>query len=192
MKEIILRHLEESVRLKSEFIRRHAGQMEDAAQMMAMVLADGGKVMIFGNGGSAADAQHIAAELVNRFQVDRAPLAAIALTTDTSIITAISNDFDFADIFARQIRALGRKGDLAWGISTSGNSPNVMTGLQQARQMGLKTLGLAGEAAGKMTGHCDMCLCVSGGTPPRIQETHITVAHILCDLVDRILFPEKF
>lgn len=192
MRDIILQHLEASVSLTSGFIIDHAVRIEDTAKLLAETLNSGAKVLIFGNGGSAADAQHIAAELVNRFQVDRTPLAAVALTTDTSIITAVANDFDFKEIFAKQVRAIGRENDLAWGISTSGNSINVIRGLKQARQQGLKTLGLTGGSGGGMAAHCDIALCVAGGTTPRIQEVHITVAHILCDLVDRILFPEKF
>jgi D-sedoheptulose 7-phosphate isomerase len=149
-------------------------------------------VFIFGNGGSAADAQHLAAEFVNRFQVERPPLAALALTTDTSIITAVANDYDFSEVFAKQLAALGRPGDLAWGISTSGGSPNVLRGLQTARELGLKTLAFCGRDGGEMAPLADIVLIVRSHNTPRVQEVHITIGHVLCDLVDYQLYPEKF
>jgi D-sedoheptulose 7-phosphate isomerase len=159
---------------------------------LAGVFKNGGKALLFGNGGSAADAQHLAAEFVNRFQVERPPLAALALTTDTSILTAVANDYDFLQVFARQVRALGRPGDLAWGISTSGNSPNVAAGLQAARELGLKTLALSGRDGGPVAAAAELALIVPSRNTPRVQEVHITVGHVLCDLVDFILYPEKF
>jgi D-sedoheptulose 7-phosphate isomerase len=184
--------LAESVRLKTLFMEAQGEQVVAAARMLAQVLAAGGKVLIFGNGGSAADAQHLAAEFVNRFQIERPPLAAVALTTDTSILTSIGNDFDFNEVFAKQVRALGRGGDLAWGISTSGESANVVQGLKQARERGLKTLALSGRDGGPVAAQADLALVVPSRDTPRIQEVHITVGHILCDLVDYLLFPEKF
>ncbi|MGA8140669.1 MAG: SIS domain-containing protein, partial [Desulfobaccales bacterium] len=132
----------ESSRLKQEFAAEQGETVVAAARRLAEVLRTGGKLLLFGNGGSAADAQHLAAEFVNRFQVERPPLAALALTTDTSILTAVANDYDFLQIFAKQVQALGRPGDLAWGFSTSGNSPNVVAGLKKARELGLSTLAL--------------------------------------------------
>ena len=192
MQKTVLHILEESIRAKTDFIRSHVDAIVSCAECLAACLTAGHKILIFGNGGSAADAQHIAAEFVNRFEIERRPLAAIALTTDTSILTSIGNDYCFEDIFAKQIAALGQAGDIAWGISTSGNSPNVVTALSTARRQGLSTLGLAGGTGGKMAALCDRILVVNSRSTARIQETHITVGHILCSLVDRILFPDQF
>ncbi len=182
----------ESIRLKSQFVAEQAEDLVAAARMLAQVFKKGGKVLIFGNGGSAADAQHLAAEFVNRFEIERPPLAALALTTDTSILTAVANDYDFREVFAKQVRALGRPGDAALGISTSGKSPNVVAGLKAARELGLKTLALSGGDGGPVAASADLALVVPSRQTPRIQEVHITVGHVLCDLVDYILFPEKF
>lgn len=178
--------------LKDRFFAEQAEQVIAAARLLAETLKGGGKVLLFGNGGSAADAQHLAAELVNRFQVERPPLAAVALTTDTSILTSIANDYDFTEVFAKQVRALGRAGDVALGISTSGRSQNVVQGLQAARELGLKTLALSGGDGGPVAEIADLALVVPSRNTPRIQEVHITIGHILCDLVDYLLFPEKF
>jgi D-sedoheptulose 7-phosphate isomerase len=182
----------EACRLKNQFVAEHGGAVVAAARMLAESLHAGGKVLLFGNGGSAADAQHLAAEFVNRFQVERHPLAAIALTTDTSILTAIANDYDFLEVFAKQVRALGRPGDVAVGISTSGSSGNVVRGLAEARRLGLKTLALSGREGGSVAAQADVALTVRSRNTPRIQEVHITIGHVLCDLVDFLLFPEKF
>jgi D-sedoheptulose 7-phosphate isomerase len=182
----------EACRLKNQFVAEHGGAVVAAARMLAECLHAGGKVMLFGNGGSAADAQHLAAEFVNRFQVERPPLAAIALTTDTSILTAIANDYDFLEVFAKQVQALGRPGDVAVGISTSGASGNVVRGLAEARRLGLKTLALSGREGGAVAAQVDVALTVRSRNTPRIQEVHITIGHVLCDLVDFLLFPEKF
>jgi D-sedoheptulose 7-phosphate isomerase len=182
----------DSISLKQKFFETQAREVINAARMLAEVFQAGGKVLLFGNGGSAADAQHLAAEFVNRFQIERPPLAALALTTDTSILSAVANDYDFLEVFAKQVRAVGRPGDLAWGISTSGNSPNVVAGLNAAREMGLKTLALSGREGGPVAGAADLALVVPSRNTPRIQEVHITIGHILCDLVDFLLFPEKF
>jgi D-sedoheptulose 7-phosphate isomerase len=184
--------VEESCRLKSQFLAEQGEVVVAAARLLAEVFEAGGKVLLFGNGGSAADAQHLAAEFVNRFQVERPPLAALALSTDTSILTAIANDYDFLEVFAKQVRALGRPGDLAWGLSTSGESPNVVRGLAAARQLGLKTLALSGRDGGPVVAQADLALIVPSRETPRIQEVHITIGHVLCDLVDYLLFPEKF
>ncbi len=182
----------ESVSLKQRFAAEAGELVVAAARRLAEVLENGGKILLFGNGGSAADAQHLAAELVNRFQVERPPLAAAALTTDTSILTAVANDDDFREIFAKQVRALGRPGDLAIGLSTSGNSPNVVAGLKAARGLGLATLALSGREGGPVAAAADLALVVPSRNTPRIQEVHITIGHVLCDLVDFILYPEKF
>lgn len=192
MKDIILRALEESIRVKERFIKEKTDALLTAAQRLATCFAADHKVLIFGNGGSAADAQHIAAEFVNRFTVERRPLPALALTTDTSILTSISNDYSFDQVFSKQIKALGRKDDIAFGISTSGNSKNVILAVETARDMGLYTVGLTGFGGGELARCCDLALVVDSQATPRIQETHITVGHILCELVDRILFPESF
>ncbi len=182
----------DSIALKRRVLEEQGRLVTAAAELLAQVFKNGGRVFIFGNGGSAADAQHLAAEFVNRFQVERPPLAALALTTDTSILTAVGNDYDFQEIFSKQVRALGRPGDLAWGISTSGNSPNVVAGLATARELGLKTLALSGRDGGPVAAAAEMALTVPSRNTPRIQEVHITLGHVLCDLVDYLLFPEKF
>ena len=182
----------DSISLKQQFVAAQGDAVAAAAQMLAGVFQAGGKVFLFGNGGSAADAQHLAAEFVNRFQVERPPLAALALTTDTSILTAVANDYDFLQVFAKQVRALGRPGDLALGLSTSGNSPNVVEGLKAARELGLKTMALSGRDGGPVAQAAELALIVPSRNTPRIQEVHITIGHVLCDLVDFLLYPEKF
>jgi D-sedoheptulose 7-phosphate isomerase len=189
MKQIITQILNDSLKVKQESIETQVLKLEQCAQTMAECLASGHKILIFGNGGSAADAQHLAAEFVNRFQIERPPLAAIALSTDTSIITSIGNDYDYNEIFSKQIKAIGKKHDIAWGISTSGNSANVVDALSVAREMALTTIGMTGEGGGKTAAYSDILLPVHSCITARIQETHITMGHILCDLVDRILFP---
>lgn len=191
MKDIVLRTLNDSLAVKKASITHSLDTLVQTAQTMAECLTSGHKILIFGNGGSAADAQHIAAEFVNRFQVERPPLAVLALTTDSSILTSIGNDYHFDDIFIKQIAALGQPGDLAWGISTSGNSKNVVKALEHAREKGLITLGMCGQG-GKIPLLCDRVLPVDSTVTARIQECHITMGHILCDLVDRILFPMAF
>ncbi len=184
--------VDESIGLKKRFVAAQGEAVVAAAQMLAEVFKAGGKVLLFGNGGSAADAQHLAAEFVNRFQVERPPLSALALTTDTSILTAVANDYDFIQVFAKQVRALGRPGDLALGLSTSGNSPNVVEGLKAARELGLKTLALSGRDGGPVAQAAELALIVPSRNTARIQEVHITIGHVLCDLVDLLLYPEKF
>lgn len=192
MKEVIQKTVQESIQVKERFFKDKVDLVLGAAQQIAGCFVSGHKVLIFGNGGSAADAQHIAAEFVNRFQVERKPLPAIALTTDTSVLTSISNDYAFDEVFSKQLRALGKPGDVAWGISTSGNSKNVILAMDAAHEIGLFTLGLTGCGGGAMADKYDLNLSVESDRTPYIQETHITVGHILCDLVDRILFPESF
>ena len=190
MKNEILGILDESIAVKDRSVKNNMGVLVRAAETMAGCVTAGHKILIFGNGGSAADAQHIAAEFVNRFRIERPPLAAIALTTDTSVITSIGNDYSFDDIFEKQVAAFGNEGDIAWGISTSGNSKNVVKAMETARIKGLITLGMCGRG-GKIEGLSDMLLTVDSEVTARIQETHIVYGHILCHLVDRILFPGK-
>ncbi len=192
MKDIVLKAFEESNRVKERFVKENVDALLTTAQHLATCFAAGHKLLIFGNGGSAADAQHIAAEFVNRFTVERKPLSALALSTDTSILTSISNDYSFDEVFSKQIKALGRKDDIALGISTSGESKNVLVAVETARDMGLYTVGLTGCGGGELARRCDLALIVDSRTTPRIQETHITAGHVLCELVDRILFPESF
>ncbi len=162
-------------------------ELRKATELVSERLRSGGCLIVFGNGGSAAQAQHIASELVGRFQHDRQPLAAVALTTDTSALTSIGNDYGFEEIFARQIRALGRPDDVALAISTSGESPNVLRALDAAREKNLRTIGLTGRSGGKMRERVDLCLCVPSDSTPRIQEAHLVISHILCHLVETSL-----
>ena len=178
-----------SIAAKQRFLREHLDTLAAVIRLVAAALRAGNKLLWFGNGGSAADAQHIAAEFVNRFVMDRPPLPAIALTTDTSVLTSIANDFGYNDVFAKQIRALGRPGDVAFAISTSGNSPNVVRAVQTCRRMGIHTVGLTGGDGGKLANLVEHHLCVRATTATeRIQETHILIGHAICDLVDRLLF----
>lgn len=162
--------------------------LKDSAAKCADTLRSGGKVLTAGNGGSAADAQHIAGELVSRFHFDRPPTAGIALTTDSSVLTAIGNDYGYEQLFARQVAALGRRDDVFIAISTSGNSPNILTALKQARQLGVYCIGLSGQGGGKMKPLCDALLCVPSDETPRIQEAHGLIAHILCAQIEALLF----
>jgi D-sedoheptulose 7-phosphate isomerase len=182
----------EANQLKNRLVTEQAEQVAAVARLLAGTLQEGGKILLFGNGGSAADAQHLAAEFVNRFRIERPPLAALALTTDTSILTSIANDYDFLEVFVKQVRALGRPGDVALGLSTSGNSANVVKALEVARQLGLKTLALSGGEGGPVAAAAELAIVVPSGSTPRIQEVHITIGHVLCDLVDFLLFPDKF
>ena len=181
---------QESIDTKRAFFDSQADTVARAAEILIAAIQAGGKVLIFGNGGSAADAQHIAAELVNRLNYDRPPIAAIALTTDTSILTSVGNDSTFDELFERQLRALGRAGDVALAISTSGNSPNVLRAVEAARELGIKTIGLAGRNGGRLVGAVDLALVVATESTQRIQETHITIGHILCELIEEALFSE--
>ena len=162
--------------------------IERAIELLVASFGAGGKLLVFGNGGSSADAQHIAAELVGRFARERAALPAIALTSNDAILTAWSNDHAFEGVFARQIEALGRKGDVAWGISTSGNSPNVVAALACARERGLSTVGLTGKGGGELARHCDVLLAVPQSDTPRVQELHVVTYHAICAAVEARLF----
>ncbi len=186
--DIILNHATEGAKLREQFFTKHAANIASIALHMAFTLAKGNKILFCGNGGSAADCQHLAAEFVNRFIIDRPPLPAIALTTDSSILTAISNDFSFDVVFSKQVQALGNKGDMLVAISTSGNSKNIILALDAAQQRGLTTLGLTGNGGGKMAPLCDMHLDVLDSRTPLIQEIHIAIGHLLCGLTDYYLF----
>jgi len=190
MQDLIIERFKESADLKTSFAQKNCEKIIEVVHLIAESLKSGNKIMLFGNGGSAADAQHIAAEFVNRLQKskrDRPPLAALALTTDTSILTSISNDSDFSNVYSRQIRALGRKGDIAWGISTSGNSPNMIKAIKVAHDIGIKTLGLTGKGGGEMGTLVDYHLNVESNDVPRIQEVQIALSHIICELVEQEL-----
>jgi len=187
-RQALLSVVDESVSLKRSFFEEHAESVLDAGRLLADVLRDGNKLLVFGNGGSAADAQHFAAELVNRFVDDRPALAAVALTTDTSILTSVANDSHYDEIFSRQIEALGAKGDVAIAISTSGNSPNVSRAVAAAREKGMKTLGLTGGDGGKLAGMVDLCLTVPHQDTARIQEVHAVLIHVFCQTIEDELF----
>lgn len=184
----ISRHAEDGVELRRRFFAENAPLVAQTALAMAVTLARGNKLLLCGNGGSAADAQHLAAEFVNRFMMDRPPLPAIALTTDSSILTSVGNDFSFHQVFSKQVEALGRPGDMLIAISTSGNSANILNALNAARERSVVTLGLAGGTGGKMAPLCDRLIAVAGKNTALIQEVHITVGHLLCALTDYYLF----
>ncbi|KAA0892170.1 D-sedoheptulose 7-phosphate isomerase [Oryzomonas rubra] len=168
--------------------RDMAPLIAETADLLVHTLKNGGKLLVMGNGGSAADAQHFAAEIVGRFKLERRALPAVALSTDTSILTAIGNDYGFEAIFSRQVEALAAAGDVVVGISTSGNSPNVLKAFQVARERGCRTVGLLGRDGGSIKAASDVALVVPSDDTPRIQEGHITIIHIVCDLVERSLF----
>ncbi len=189
MKEAIVKAFEESVQTKKAFLKHNMETLLAAIEAIAEAFLRGNKLLIFGNGGSAADAQHIAAEFVNRFRIDRPPLPALALTTDTSAITSIANDFDYKEIFAKQIKALGKEGDVALAISTSGNAANVLAAIEVCKKMKIATVGLTGGDAGKMARKVDYLLSATEGkNTARIQETHILVGHVICEMIDLRLF----
>jgi D-sedoheptulose 7-phosphate isomerase len=177
----------DSVALKQRFFEANAGLLVAAGRRIAECLRGGGKVLAFGNGGSAADAQHLAAELVGRFLRDRAALSAIALTTDSSVTTAIANDMGYDAVFRRQVEAHGRPGDVAVGITTSGRSPNVVQALQLARERGLVTMGLTGGGGGRLAGAVDYLIDVPHAETARIQEVHLMVVHVLCQIVEEAM-----
>lgn len=184
-----IRHaIQESIDVKVKLLDQQLSIIARLAELLVNTFRTDGKVVLFGNGGSAADAQHVAAELVNRFRMDRDALPAIALTTDTSILTSVGNDAAFDQVFARQVQALVQKGDVAVGISTSGKSPNVLNGIVAAREKGAITLGFTGLNGGKLKDLVDICFCAPSESTPRIQEIHITVWHAICEVVEQELF----
>jgi D-sedoheptulose 7-phosphate isomerase len=189
MKEII-KQIKESLKVKRLILddKEIQRSIKAAAKICSRSFKKGNKIIFAGNGGSAADAQHLAGELVNRFSFDRPGLSAIAITTDTSILTSISNDYGFDKLFARQVEAIGKEGDVLISLSTSGNSINILEGIKEAKKAGIITIGLTGKSGNKMNKLCDLMLNVPSRETPRIQEAHILVGHIICSLVEETLF----
>src|SRR6188768_3394813 len=184
MRDFVLQAFNDSATVKQQFVREHADQIVEVAKLIVRTFREGHKVLLFGNGGSATDAAHLAAEFVGRYQRERMPLPAIALATDIAAITCIANDYGFEELFARQVRAHGRKGEIAIGISTSGSSPNVLKGVEAARDSGLITIAWTGANGGKLAGLVDYPFIVPSTVTSRIQESHITLGHVLCELVE--------
>lgn len=191
MQEKINQHINRHIEVFQQVVHPMASDVERCAQRMCQALRDGNKILVMGNGGSAADAQHFAAELVGRFLKNRAALPAIALTTDSSILTAVANDFGYDQVFSRQVEALAQAGDVVMGISTSGHSANVLQALAMATDKECYTVGLLGRDGGEIASSVDIALTVTDNETPRIQEVHLTLIHILCDLIESELFAEK-
>lgn len=187
MKDTIIKIATDSIHAKEALIARETANIAKAAELIISSLKSGNKILVFGNGGSAADSQHMAAELVGRFKKERKAWPAIALTTNTSILTAVANDYSYDVIFARQIEALGKSGDTAIGISTSGNSKNVIEAIRKAKAMGVKTLSLTGGDGGKLACESDVSIIVPSKDTPRIQECHLLVIHMICEIVENAL-----
>jgi D-sedoheptulose 7-phosphate isomerase len=188
MENIILKRFKESSEVKTRFLKENLPNLLEVIKLVSRTFEGGNKLFFFGNGGSAADAQHMAAEFVNRFIMNRPPLPAIALTTDTSILTSVSNDFTFSEIFAKQLRALGKERDVAIGITTTGNSPNIIKAFEVAKEMGMRTVAFTGNDGGAVGKMADFPLVVPSTSTPRIQEAHILIGHILCEMVEHSLF----
>ncbi len=188
MKDAIIKAFDESAQVKVKFVRENIDKIIDVVQLIAQAFREGKKVILFGNGGSAMDASHIAAEFVNRFLMERPPLPAIALNTDAAVLTSISNDYDFSQVYSKQLSALGHEGDVVVGISTSGNSLNVIKAIDVAKKNGMKTIILTGGTGGKMAAMADYTFIVPTKVTARIQETHITLGHAICQMVDEELF----
>lgn len=188
MSQLIHERLKELQTIQNDFLKIHTQDLVELAGDIARAFTQGNKLLIMGNGGSAADAQHMAAEFVNRFKIERPPLPALSLSTDTSILTAIGNDYGFDQVFEKQIQALGASGDILLGISTSGNSPDIIGGFLAGREKKIKTVALTGNQGGKMIAWADRSLIVPSSDTPHIQETHILAIHLLCELVDSLLF----
>ncbi len=191
MRERIKEILLESIQVKEELLHTSIGEIKQIADLMIECLRKGGKVILFGNGGSAGDAQHIAAELIGRFKKDRTAMAAIALTTNSSVMTSLANDYGYEVVFAKQIEALGQKNDIVIGISTSGKAKNVALGIKQAKKNGLRAIALSGGDGGEIAKLADVSLLVPSSITARIQEAHITVGHIVCELVEEALCQEQ-
>ena len=188
MENIIKKILADSIKAKESFVMENLSNLIFLAEKIAVDFTNDRKLLLCGNGGSAADAQHIAAEFVNKYSMQRPPLPALALTTDTSIITSIGNDSSFDDVFSKQVKAIGMEGDILLAISTSGNSENILSAVRAARNLGIYTVGLAGGDGGKLAVLVDLALIVRSDATPRVQEAHILAGHVLCHLVDYILF----
>ena len=190
MQNSIKAHLEDSIRTKQKIVETMLPEVEKAAQICVNTYKAGKKMLIAGNGGSAADAQHVAGELMNYFRFNRHPLPSVSLSTDTSVITAISNDSHYKYVFAKQLRALGNKGDLFIAISTSGNSENIIEAITAAREKGVTVLGFTGQSGGKMATLCDHIIKIPSTDVAKIQESHMCLLHIICELIERAMFPE--
>jgi D-sedoheptulose 7-phosphate isomerase len=188
MKEKILKAFEESVRIKERFAKEYTETIVEVSKVIADAFNDGKKLILFGNGGSATDASHIAAEFVNRFKRERPGLPAIALNTDMAVITSIANDYDYSEIFARQLKPLSDEGDIVIAISTSGTSSNVLKAMDAAKRKKLRTIVFTGAKGEKLASKADYAFIVPSDSTPRIQETHITLGHVLCQMVEEILF----
>lgn len=189
MKDKILRAFEESIQVKEKFIDgKNTDKIFEVSKVIANAFNDGKKLILFGNGGSATDASHIAAEFINRFKRERPGLPAISLNTDMAVITSIANDYDFSDVFAKQLRAISEEGDIVIAISTSGNSPNVLKAMDVAKKKKLTTIAFTGLKGEKFASKATFAFIVPSDNTPRIQETHITLGHVICQMVEEILF----
>ena len=189
MIELVVEKFDSSKKIQKEFIRNNADLVKKIILLLETTFKKGGKLLLIGNGGSAADAQHLAGEFVNKLIFERTPLPVIALTTDTSILTAIANDIDYKNIFARQISAVGKKGDVIFAYSTSGNSPNILEAVEVAKKMGLTTVGFTGEK-GKLKDMADIPVMVPSDKTPRIQEVHYILGHIICEILESSMFKQ--
>ena len=190
MKEKILREFKESISVKEKFIQGHLETIIDAAKAIAATFSEGNKLLLFGNGGSSTDASHIAAEFVNRFKRERPGLPAISLNSDMAVITSIANDYDYSEVFARQLKSLAVEGDIVIAITTSGASGNILKAIEAARKKKLKTIVFTGSKGEKIASKATYSFVVPSDNTPRIQETHITLGHVLCLMVEEILFEE--
>lgn len=190
MKDLIIKYFQESCKTKEKFLKGNLDSIIAVVHLIADAFKDGKKLILFGNGGSATDASHIAGEFINRFQRERPGLPAIALNTDMAVITSIANDYEYSQIFSRQLKALGEEGDVVIGISTSGNSTNVIKAIEAAKRKGMKTIAFTGADGGKLSEKVDYAFIVPSDSTPRIQETHITLGHVICQLVEEVLFGE--
>jgi len=188
MKEKIQKAFKESIAVKERFVEENIDTIIEVSILLADTFNRGNKLMLFGNGGSASDASHIAAEFVNRFKKERPAFPAIALNTDMAVITSIANDYDYSEIFARQVKALGQDNDVVIAISTSGSSPNILKAVNVARRKKLKTIAFTGAKGDELASKCDYLFVVASPDTPRVQETHITLGHVLCQMVEEILF----
>lgn len=188
LRRSISKTLDESIKIKKDFFTKNADRIIEISRLIADAFTEGKKLLLFGNGGSATDASHIAAEFINRFKLERPGLPAIALNTDMAVITSIANDYDYSEVFARQIKSLGQQGDITIAISTSGASRNILKALDVSKKRGLISIGFTGQKGEKMASKCNYSFIVPSSDTPRIQECHIMLGHIICDMVEEILF----
>jgi D-sedoheptulose 7-phosphate isomerase len=188
MREKVQKAFNDSISVKQKFVDENTDTIIEVSKLLAETFNSGSKLLLFGNGGSAGDASHIAAEFVNRFKKERPAFPAIALNTDMAVLTSIANDYDYSEIFARQMKAFAQDGDVVIAISTSGSSPNVIKGINVAKSKKLKTIAFTGAKGDELASKCDYVFAVPSDSTPRIQETHITLGHVLCQMVEEILF----